>query len=379
MKIEQHYYTSKNGWKTLCNGLAKNEIDLTLVFGSNELIKQSQLIGEINNKYPNSIVLGCSTSGEIIGQQVNDDSLTVTAIDFEKTKVKSVKVDISDVSQSYDAGKKIATLLNGDGLKHIFLLSDGLHVNGTELAKGLRENLNPNVNVSGGLAGDGTRFGETYVLDNDIARHNCIHAVGFYGDSIQFGFGSYGGWSSFGIMRKATRSSGSVLYEIDGQPALQLYKSFLGDKAADLPSSGLLFPLSVKSADHDEAVVRTILAVNEAEQSITFAGDIPQGATVKLMKAGIDNLIEGSNLAAGKSVEGLNGSTPELAILISCVGRKLVLKQQVEEEIESAARQLSPSTAITGFYSYGELSPITNQGKCDLHNQTMTITTISEA
>lgn len=379
MKIEQQYYTSKKGWTTLSNSLAKEEIDLTLVFGSNELIKETQLIREIANKYPNSILLGCSTAGEIIEQQVNDDSLTVTAIDFEKTKVKSVKVNISDVSESYDAGKEIATLLNGDGLKHIFLLSDGLHVNGTELAKGLRENLSQNVSVTGGLAGDGIRFGETYVLDFDSAEHNCIHAVGFYGDSIQFGFGSYGGWNSFGIERKATRSSGSVLYEIDGQPALNLYKSFLGEKAAELPSSGLLFPLSVKSADHDESVVRTILAVNEIDQSITFAGDIPQGATIKLMKAGIDNLIDGSELAASKSVEGLKGSTPELAILISCVGRKLVLKQQVEEEIESAARKLSASTAITGFYSYGELSPITNQGKCDLHNQTMTITTISEA
>jgi hypothetical protein len=379
MKVEQQFYSQQTGWKVITNSLVKETIDLALVFGSPELIRKQDLINDITNKYGNAILLGCSTSGEIIGQQVKNDSLTVTAINFEKTPIKSVKVSISSISKSYDAGKEIAGLLPAENLKHIFLLSDGLQVNGTELARGLKENTKDDVSVSGGLAGDGTRFVETFVLDTISAEKNTIHAIGFYGDYIHFGFGSFGGWKSFGIDRKVTRSEGSVLFEIDGQPALQLYKSFLGEKANELPSSGLLFPLSVKSAGREEAVVRTILAVNETDQSITFAGDIPQGATVSLMKAGMDDLIDGSEYAASKSIEGLNGNSPELAILISCVGRKLVLKQQVEEEIESASKHFSESTAITGFYSYGELSPFTNQGKCDLHNQTMTITTISEA
>lgn len=379
MKVEQQIYSQKTGWKVLTNSLAKESIDLALVFGAPELIRKRDLINDITTKYGNAVLLGCSTSGEIMGQHVNDDSLTVTAIDFERTPIKSVKVLIPNVSKSFEAGKEIADLLPKEGLKHIFLLSDGLQVNGTELARGLKENIGDDVSVSGGLAGDGTRFLETFVLDTISAERNTIHAIGFYGDFIHFGFGSFGGWKSFGINRKVTRSEGSVLFEIDGQPALQLYKSFLGEKASELPASGLLFPLSVKSEGREEAVVRTILAVNETDQSITFAGDIPVGSTVSLMKAGMDDLIEGSEFAARKSIEGLMGNSPSLAILISCVGRKLVLKQQVEEEIESASKHFSPSTAITGFYSYGELSPFTNQGKCDLHNQTMTITTISEA
>ena len=96
------------------------------------------------------------------------------------------------------------------------------------------------------------------------------------------------------------------------------------------------------------------------------------------MKANFDRLIDGATGAAGTGRVALGTATPELAILISCVGRKLVLKQRVEEEVESVRDVLGESVVLTGFYSYGEISPFTPGAKCELHNQTMTITTMAE-
>ena len=191
------------------------------------------------------------------------------------------------------------------------------------------------------------------------------------------GFGSLGGWDAFGPERLVTRSAANILYELDGQPALALYKKYLGEHAKDLPASGLLFPLSLKNAA-GESVVRTILGVNEAEHSLTFAGDLPQGGHVRLMKANFDRLIDGAVGAAQTSYEAMGKTSPELALLISCVGRKLVLKQRIEEEVEGVQDILGQEAVLAGFYSYGEISPFNPSAACELHNQTMTITTLSE-
>jgi hypothetical protein len=169
-----------------------------------------------------------------------------------------------------------------------------------------------------------------------------------------------------------------VLYEMDGNSALELYKKYLGEHASGLPATGLFFPLSIRTSAGTAGVVRTILSVNEEEQSMTFAGDIPEGAFARLMKANFDRLIDGAIGAAKTSYQALGSASPDLAILISCVGRKLVLKQRVEEEVEGVRDILGSHTVLTGFYSYGEISPFTPDTKCTLHNQTMTITTFLE-
>ena len=188
-----------------------------------------------------------------------------------------------------------------------------------------------------------------------------------------------GGWDSFGVDREVTLSKGNILYELDGQPALELYKRYLGSHASKLPASALLFPLSLRLKDSDTALVRTVLSVNELDGSMIFAGDIPQGEYVRLMKANSDKLIDGALGAAEMSKTSLHGLIPDFAILISCVGRKLVLKQRVEEELEIIRDAIGMNASMTGFYSYGEISPIKPFGQhCELHNQTMTITLFTE-
>jgi len=266
-----------------------------------------------------------------------------------------------------------------EGLVHVFVLSDGLKVNGSALVQGMAGALPANIGVTGGLSADGPRFARTAVCLDAPGPTEQVVAVGLYGSHLRIGFGSLGGWDPFGPERRITRAKDNVLYEFDGEPALDLYKRYLGDHAAALPASGLLFPLAIRSGSDDELpVVRTILAVDEKARSLTFAGDVPVGHRARLMRANVERLVEGASGAARATYENIGAAQPDLAILISCVGRKLVLKQRIEEEVEAVRDVLGPRTVLTGFYSYGEISPFTPSARCELHNQTMTITTISE-
>jgi hypothetical protein len=243
---------------------------------------------------------------------------------------------------------------------------------------GVTKHLPEGVTLTGGLAGDGTRMSETLVFRDNLPETNIIAALGLYGRRLKVGFGSLGGWDSFGPERLVTKSKGNVLYELDGQPALDLYKKYLGEEAKGLPATGLLFPLSVRARPGETPVVRSFLSIDEAAQSLAFAGDVPEGAYARLMKANFDRLIDGATGAAQTTHQAIGSATPDLAILISCVGRKLVLKQRIEEEVEAVRDVLGASAVLAGFYSYGEISPFTPGARCELHNQTMTITTLSE-
>lgn len=378
MKIAQYHFTEKKEWAQT-GGTEAISPSLLIVFGQRQVIESSEAIGQLRQKFPEAQMIGCSTSGEILEAKVYDGTVTATAIQFENTQVVSHQLVIDNTDESYDAGRKIVSMFNHNNLRHLFVLTDGLVVNGSEFVRGMQEELPQGVSVTGGLAGDGPDFVKTLVFTHEAAPgSNIIAAVGFYGEGLTLGYASMGGWDSFGIERNVTKSKHNVLYELDGEPALDLYKSFLGEKASELPASALLFPLSIRTNSDERPIVRTILAINEEDKSMTFAGDIPQGSYVRLMKANVDRLIDGSMEAAEKSMADWDGKTPDLAILISCVGRKLVLKQMVEEEVETAQNQFGDDTVITGFYSYGEISPFMKFLKCELHNQTMTVTLMSE-
>jgi hypothetical protein len=331
--------------------------------------------------YARSHIVGCSTAGEIFGASLSDESLTVAVAQFESgTRVATASASVTSQDQSFAAGESIARQLQDPALRGVLLFSDGLNVNGSELVRGLNLVLPNDVVVTGGLAGDGSRFQHTWVMHDGAPRSNMVCAAGLYGDHVTIGHGSKGGWDNFGPERLVTRSQANVLVELDGRPALELYKEYLGELASGLPATGLLFPLALRAnADDEKSLVRTILAVDEERQSMTFAGDIPEGSLARLMRANFDRLIDGASEAASLAGTAHAGATDEtLAIAISCVGRRLVLGERAEEEIEATLDVLPAGTRQIGFYSYGEISPYA-QGTCDLHNQTMTLTTIRES
>lgn len=376
MRVMQAHWSVKKGWLKPVAELDKGSAQLILIFGGTDALERFPL-QDLRTRYPEADIVGCSTSGEIIGTEVFDDSVAVSAVTFEQTRLHIASETISGPEQSRSAGAALATKLAGDDLRHVFVLSDGLHVNGTALIEGMQETLPESVVITGGMSGDGARFARTLVVGNSEPRERQVVAVGLYGDRIRVGYGSLGGWEAFGPDRLITRSEGNVLYELDGEPALGVYKRYLGERADGLPSSGLLFPLSLQSEKGVEGLVRTILAVDEEAGTMTFAGDMPEGGYARLMKANFERLIDGACSAAESAKSTLVDTSAQLAVLISCVGRKLVLKQRIEEEVEGVHDVLG-AVPMTGFYSYGEFSPYKPTAQCELHNQTMTITVFAE-
>lgn len=373
MEVKQHCFTAAHGWNKPL--VQDPQSKLVLIFADRSLADKKDILVELREVYPQAQFAGCTTAGEILGTEVREESLIATSVRFQEAYVKSTSVNLDLAGGSFGAGRTIADRLLSPDLKHLLLFSDGLNVNGSDLIAGARRQLNGTL-ISGGLSGDGALFEQCFVLDNEGFRPQVVVGVGLYGDSLVSSAASNGGWDSFGPERFVTRSEGSKLFELDGEPALHLYRNYLGDQASELPASGLLFPLSIKNQERQ--IVRTILSVSEEEGSITFAGDIQQGSQVQLMRANTERLVEGAGLAAEWALEEIEKHSVTLALLISCVGRKMVLKQRVEEELECVQTKLPHQTALTGFYSYGELAPSRRGEPCLLHNQTMTISLIGE-
>ncbi len=376
MKTITCRWTEKNGWDV--PSLHPGEPGFILYFGAPSLMDEHATpIQELVAKFPNSVVCGCSTAGEILAGRVYDESVVAALVWFDSTQVRAVAETITNNLESMAVGHRAAARLNTPDLKHVLILSEGLTVNGTALMKGLREVLAPDVAITGGLAADGPRFKKTFVGLGDCVKSDQLVAVGFYGEKLVVSYSSRGGWEGFGPRRLITRSDGNTLFMLDGQPALELYKRYLGARAADLPATGLLFPIELTHNLTDVGgIVRTILAVDEETQSLTFAGDMPEGWYARLMKATTEQLVDGAacagNAAANTNADG------SLAILVSCVGRRLILGQRIDEELEAVMDSLQKNTQAVGFYSYGEICP-ENLGDCsELHNQTMTITVLGE-
>ena len=378
MDLILNQYTRDGGWSHQLDATKDSENTLVILFGTSDTAVIDAALEDIRQTYPLSKTIGCSSAGEIYQQDICDDTLSIAIMEFANTRLEQALYQVNNNEDSIKAGEDIAKQLNQDELKGVFVLSDGLSVNGSALVEGLRRGLPKNVVITGGLAGDGDRFNETWVYsDHEVYTHH-VAAIGFYGDAVHISHGSRGGWDVLGPNREVTRSENNVLYELDGQPALQLYKKYLGELAEGLPSTGLRFPLAIQNDEEvDGKTVRTILAVDETQQSITFAGDIPEGSYVQLMHANFDRLIDGASKAAEDALDIEHEDTAHLNIAISCVGRRLVLGQRAEEEIEATDEVFPENTQQIGFYSYGEISPLAS-GRCDLHNQTMTLTLISE-
>lgn len=352
--------------------------DIILLFSSVEVLENSLIATKLRQALPDARLMGCSTSGEI-GSSFGDDTVSLMALKFESTKIECTAVPLSKAEESFEAGKKIATNLLHDNLKGIFVLSPGLNVNGSEITEGIKSVLPDNVFVSGGLAGDGTNFKRTcVVLDDGVSDKQAV-AFGLYGDNIDIRSGSSGGWKPFGPLRRVTRAEKNVLYELDGKPALALYKEYLGDKVAQLPASGLLYPFAIMDENKtgQKGLIRTILGIDEASNSLILAGNMENGSTVSLMHASTEELAEGARSAALKALNDNGPVEDSAAICISCVGRRILMGEDTEEELD-AVREEFKGMPMAGFYSYGEICHHEDTDQPELHNQTMTITYISE-
>lgn len=351
-----------------------HDSDLVLAFGECEDFRSDKFYQKLRDNFPIATITGCSSSGNILGNLISHDDIVITSIKFEKSTVQLVKKNINSPLDSMSVAKEIANEFDKEKLKHLLVFSEGIVINGTELADGFNSELT--VATSGGLAGDGTAFASTAVIANAPATTNIVAAIGIYGEAI-IKTGSFAGFDEFGAEKIVTKSDKNIVFEIDDEPALDLYRRYLGDAADGLPLSGLYFPVSVKDNRDDKPLIRTLLGIDNDNKSLTFAGTIKQGSILKLMKSNIDKLIDNAGLAAQSAT--IDGDKyTGVCIAVSCVGRLIIMKQLIEEELDEVKSKLPPNTYITGFYSYGELAPHTGLKDCALHNQTMTITAIYE-
>ncbi|MUH37484.1 histidine kinase [Zobellia amurskyensis] len=377
MKIMQAVKEAKQPFKILSKESHNLKEPLVLVFGNRYALEDDNLYAEVNQLFPDGHIVFGSTAGEIIGDSVLEGVVSLTAIEFEKCSFVVKRKNISEINDDQLLGETLFREFSKEGLKHIFLVSEGSSVNGSALIEGFGEVRINNISLSGGLCGDDDRFERTLASYNKSAKEGEIIAIGFYGESLEITSANYGGWTPFGPERIITKSKKNVLHELDRQPALDLYKKYLGDKAKELPTSALLYPLNVRINENEEPLVRTILTIDEKVGTMTLAGDVPEGARVQLMMSTVDDIAGGASIAAQYAMKDRTNE-PELAILISCVGRKLVMDQRTEEEVEEVISVIGTNAAVTGFYSYGEMAPFAGQDACKLHNQTMTLTLFSE-
>jgi len=375
MKLLQNRYSGAS-WQTPLEPNTKAQ--LIFAFGDRDIASSPAVQSQIHASYPNATLLGCTTAGEILGKEISDHSLAITAIELEKSRLQVVSSDVLQQPLE-EACRDMVSQLDISALKYVLVLADGQLINGTELVEHLQSLLPNGTILTGGLAADDTRFEETKLFHNQDVSSGKILLCALSGDHLQLSHGSIGGWDPFGPKRRVTKSDNNVLYSLDDKPALSLYKTYLGDHAKDLPASALLFPLLVTRQDKNDEIIRTILNIDEDNEAMIFAGDIPEGSTAQFMRANFERLIDGAEEAAGRTLKQLpNEPEAGLVLMVSCVGRRLVLGQRTEEEVEAVVDMLGQQHAYTGFYSYGEISPVANSENCDLHNQTMTITFLSE-
>jgi len=352
--------------------------DLILIFVSPnfsnlKLLKQYKLI------YPDSIVTGCTTAGEIEDISVHFGSAVITGVKFSNAKVVYNEVRVFSPKDSEAAGKELIEKFDHEGLKHIYVISEGLNVNASDLVSGLKSYTSPNFSITGGLAADGYKAQKTFVLTNDfVFEQNVIVAIGFYGEDLKVGFGVLEGLNSLGVDRIITKSEKNVVYEIDEEPALDLISRLLGT-TNNVSDSIMLLPLSVREKVTDRDVIRSIKGFDKIENSITFTGNMPEGSYVRLMRTNIDRLINAAEGAAEVSIEPIGNTHTDLCLVTSCVGRRRFFKELVEEEIVAVRDVIGEDATITGFYSYGEISPIISSTVCDLHNQSIVVTSFSES
>lgn len=377
MRTNQLTWTAADGWQSQN---PPGDAALVLYFGTREALADGSRYRELRSLAPKAHVIGCSTGGQIRNRTVGDE-IAAIALSFAQTRLKLATAPATDATRSRACGESIGRALAADDLAGIFVLSDGLNVNGSALVAGITAAAGARVPVTGGLAGDGAQFKETLVGGDFAPRKQVVAAIGFYGKAVRMGHGNAGGWDEYGPQRRITKSNGNVLFELDGAPALDLYKRYLGAEAAGLPGTGLLFPLRIADpAKPEHALVRTVLAVDHDKGSMTFAGDMPEGHVAQLMRGNFSRLAAGAADAARQSAAAQTGADGDgVAIMVSCIGRRLLMGPRTVEEVEAATVALRPAMPTLGFYSYGEISPHTASGMCQLHNQTMTVTTIGEA
>lgn len=390
MQVHQVRWNRSGGWSAPLPAL-DGPSTLVLVLAGPAVPGADVPVADLLAAYPRSGVLGCSTAGVVAGDTLVDEEVLVTVLVFARTRVVLEHVPL-DAATSLRAGTGLGERLraHGDDLAAVLVLAHGTDVVGNALAEGLSRGTGGQVPVFGGMSAGlpepGGHLPPCWVLaggevhggaGGGADRAGVVAGVGLYGEHVGLSTGTGSGWADLGPRRRVTRSEGATLHELDGKPALALYRRYLGEEARGLPVAGLRFPLAIRRTGEEGApVVRSVLDVDDDTDTILLTGDVPQGCTAQLLHQDSEALADAAERAA-RDAAATAGVPAGLALVVTCLGRRLALGSRTEDELESVVAGLPAGTPALGFYTYGELAP-TSARSCDLHNETLTVAVLGE-
>lgn len=374
MKVEQHLLD--RAAPLLSTGLANAQ--LVLVFGSAALLMKLPL-SAWRALWPKACFVGCSSAGEILNDRINEQRLALTVVSFDRSQIAFARAEQAGGDDGTACGAELASALPQEGLRHVFMLCDGLACNPSALLKSLAEHLPAEVVVTGGIAADDLNFTRPLIVANALPDKACAAAVGFYGKTLNIGFSAMNGWNCFGPERQITRINGNTLYELDGGKAFELYERYLGELASSLPASALRYPLAQITPNAWSCLkTRSTLSFDATVGSIQLCGSLAEGDFVRMMRATPEHLVRAAHNAASDCMIS-GGKRPTLAVAVAGAGRRQMLGLRAEEELEDIKRTLGPQLALSGFYGYGEIAPLAGGTTSEVHGQSISITSFDEA
>jgi len=354
--------------------------NFAFVFGDLAMLKNKELTGRLQSLLEGIPCAGCSTAGEITKKGRFENTVVIQGLSWEHSdshavvKVSPNRKPVSDLTDAFALAQQLPKV----GLKAVLVFAPSANADAPSIVHGIKRAVGENVVVSGGLAGDGAQFESSAVYANGVLHSDGLVIVGIYGEAMSMVHGSAGGWRAFGGERTITSARNNWVDTIDNRPALEVYKEALGENAQYLPDNGLKFPFGIMTDSCEkDGLIRAVLSIDEAAGAIELAGDIQDEKRIKFMRATSAELVHGAQQAAEKIQTAVTSSS--LIFCISCVGRKLIMGEAVDDEIVAVQETLQSSDNLVGFYSHGEIGPFFSKKDCQVHNQTMTVTVLSEA
>jgi len=340
----------------------------TLAFVFSSVVHNLEDLKAAFAKY-NIEVFGASSSGEILNDEVHEESIAVMLLDISREAFR-LNVFDGEGKTSSDVGQGVAEWARPIYENPaIMLMSAGLHADGQQLVKGVIDNMEHQVPLFGCLAGDDLSFKETFVFNASQVIANGAVALIFDQNAIELQGLAVCGWKGIGTPKTVTKATGNIVYEIDDEPALDMYNKYL--KIGDDPGLAGEYPLLL-IRDDDSVVLRAVMGVNE-DKSIVYAGTVPEGAKVKFSMPPGSEIID----LAIEQMSEFNQQIPSsnAIVLFSCKARHVALGPMVEDEISGIHKLWN--VPMVGFFTYGEIGPVP-QGQCDFHNHTLVPVLIQE-
>lgn len=401
MQISLSIYRRSTGWFPPLPSELDSPQTLVLVFGDSAFVEEPAPFLELSDCFVQAVLAGCS-SGPVPGAcGWRPGELTAAVIRFQDTHLHGAAVQVRQrrdsalmgaalaaqlpavPMQQQDAHGGVAPLERQGPLRLALLLSDGQAVDGEALLRGLRGGLPLSARITGGLAGDRGATGPAWVYgcDGRLPAPGRACVVGLYGPRLHVGQGHAASWQPMGMAHHITRAHGSVVYELDGRPALEVYRGYLGSEAARLPASALLHPLALTAADGQTPAIRSVLTVDEHRGALLLATSLAEGSRVQVMQRQTDDLALSTRQAAQRAVQALPPGARHLLLAVGCLDLPGADGTMTDAPLAmpwplSLSRDALPAV---GFHSLGELAAGASPGEVQLHHQTQAFTALAEA